>query len=70
MPIAHSSVQVESLQFDQCFRPLFSHFAAGPYLYQVKFTDTSSADKTARNITKILRSFGFQLKFESFRFVQ
>ena len=34
--------------------------------YQVKFTDTSSAGKTARKITKILRSF----ELESFKSVQ
>ena len=28
-------------------------------LFKVKFTDTSSAGKSARKITKILRSFGF-----------
>ena len=57
-PIAYFSVQVESLQLDQCFRPFFSHFATIKF-YQVKFADTSIAGRTAKKVTKILRSFGF-----------
>ena len=34
--------------------------------HKVEFTDTSYAGKTARKITKVLRSFGLQLEFESF----
>ena len=38
--------------------------------YQVEFTHTSSAGKTARKITKILGSFVFELEFESFKSVE
>ena len=38
--------------------------------YIVNFTDTSSAGKTARKITKILQSFGFCLEFKSFKLVK
>ena len=38
--------------------------------YQVGFTYTSSAGKTARKITKLLQSFGFKLEFESFKSVK
>ena len=38
--------------------------------FPVKFTDTFSAGKTMTKITKILRSFGFLLKFEAFKSAQ
>ena len=37
---------------------------------KVRFSYISSDRKIARKITKILRSFGFNLEFESFRFVK
>ena len=57
MPNAHCSVEGDSAQFDQCFRPFFNHFPARK-LCRIEFTDTSSAGKTARKIAEILRPFG------------
>ena len=48
----------DSLQFDQCFRLVFSHFATIKF-HKVKFTNISSAVKTARKPKRILHSFGF-----------
>ena len=59
-PMAYCSILTESLRFDQCFRPFFRHFATMKVIsYKVEFTNTSSAGRTARKITKILRSVGF-----------
>ena len=58
MPIVYCSLCGESLQFDPCFRPLPATLQSLNF-YKVEFADTSSAGKTARKITKILRSFGF-----------
>ena len=44
-------VERESLQFDQCFRPFFSHFAIVKF-HIVQFPDTSSAGKTVRTNLK------------------
>ena len=46
--MACRSVYRESLQFDQCFRPLFSHFVTMK-CYKVEFAYTSSADKIGKN---------------------
>ena len=45
--IAYCSVSGESSQFDQHFRPFFNHFATMKFFYKIKFTDASSAGKTA-----------------------
>ena len=50
-PIAYCSLRIESLRFDQCFRPCSRHFATIK-LHKVQFTYTSSAGRTARKITK------------------
>ena len=37
-PIAYCSARRESLRFDRCFRPFFSHFATMNNFYEVEFT--------------------------------
>ena len=46
------------------FQAIFQSFC-NREVCKVEFSNTSGARKIARKITKILRSFGFQLKFES-----
>ena len=57
-PIAYCSAYGEPLHFDQCFRP-FSATLQSCNSYKVKYTDTSSAGKTAKKITYVFRSIGF-----------
>ena len=45
----------------------FSVIFAAMDSFKFEFTYICSAGRTARQITKILRSFGFQLEFESFK---
>ena len=61
----------EPLGFDHCFRPSFSHFATIRLLYNVVvFTNILSARKTARKITQILLSLGFQTEVKSIKSVK